>query len=247
MGLLGTLTGLATSGMDLFVGGQLAKAKLSVDKADTRAQFAELEFQFNPETIKVTREQARTSAAVHGTENKREDQNSAPAGKESRMQLSNIIFDTYEQKPGKSVYKEYIETLEKFVGYDQDKHAPPYLLFTWGKFTEQLSAAASLKCKLDTLDVDYTMFLNDGTPVRAKVDMTLRVGLTSTELQEIKEQHSPDHAKLVTVQRGQSLSDIAADEYDNPGEWRRIANANDIDDPMSIEPGTKLIVPPILG
>ena len=50
----------------------------------------------------------------------------------------------------------------------------------------------------------------------------------------------------MTVRRGQSLADIAADEYDNPAEWRRIADANQIDDPMALAPGMKLIVPPIL-
>ena len=58
--------------------------------------------------------------------------------------------------------------------------------------------------------------------------------------------NSPDHAKLVTLKRGQTLADVASDEYDNPAEWRRVARANGIDDPMSVLPGTKLIVPPIL-
>ena len=35
-------------------------------------------------------------------------------------------------------------------------------------------------------------------------------------------------------------------EYEDPGEWRRIADANGIDDPFRLEPGKKLIIPPIL-
>lgn len=246
MSLLGSLTGMATAGIDMFVGGQLMKAKLSVDREDTRAAQDELEFQFNPEAITITRQQASTSTPVMGTENKQEDQNASPSGGESTLTLKEVIFDTYELKPTASVYTNYIQKLEKFVGYDRDKHAPPYLVFTWGKFTEQLPAYAALKCKLDNLTVDYTMFLNDGTPVRAKCNLTLRLGLTAKEQQEAKQKNSPDHAKLVTVRRGQSLSDIAADEYDNPAEWRRIADANQIDDPMALAPGMKLIVPPIL-
>ena len=52
---------------------------------------------------------------------------------------------------------------------------------------------------------------------------------------------------MVTVRRGDTLAAIAHVEYNDPGEWRRIANANDIDDPMSLKPGMKLLVPPILS
>ena len=66
MSILGSLTGALTSGLDLFVGGQLEKAYLEVDKEDDRAtsKGEKLTFQFNPETIKVNRVQARTSAPV---------------------------------------------------------------------------------------------------------------------------------------------------------------------------------------
>ena len=246
MSILGSLTGALTSGLDLFVGGQLEKAYLEVDKEDDRAtsKGEKLTFQFNPETIKVNRVQARTSAPVLGSQDKQQDQGSAPSQGESTLVISNVIFDTYEQKPFKCVYTEYIKTLEMMSGYDEGKHAPPSLVFHWGKFSEVHSGNSQLKCKLDGVNVEYTMFLNDGTPVRAKADLTLRLGLPADEQKEL---HSPDHAKLVTVKRGETLADIAFEEYDNPGEWRRIADANGIDDPLNIPAGTKLMVPPILS
>jgi nucleoid-associated protein YgaU len=38
---------------------------------------------------------------------------------------------------------------------------------------------------------------------------------------------------------------IAAREYDDPKEWTRIAEANDLDDPREIAPGDWLMMPPI--
>ena len=68
MSLLGSLTGLATAGLDMVVGGQLMKAKLEVDKqADPRAEYKFLDFQFNPEAITITRQQAQTSTPVMGS------------------------------------------------------------------------------------------------------------------------------------------------------------------------------------
>ena len=66
-------------------------------------------------------------------------------------------------------------------------------------------------------------------------------------MQEVQEpKQSPDHAKLYTVRRGDTLQGIAMAEYDDPREWRRIADTNGITNPMSLPPGTKLLVPPIL-
>ena len=90
------------------------------------------------------------------------------------------------------------------------------------------------------------MFLGDGTPVRAKVDMDFIESTTVPEQMNLRDMHSPDHAKIVTVKRGDTLQGIASREYDNPGEWRRIADANGLDDPMALEPGSRLLVPPIL-
>lgn len=242
MSLLGMLTGA----IDSFVGGQIMKATLTVDKDnDPRAKElagVELTFQFNPEKIKITRAQARTSTPVMGKDQKQEDQAASPQN-ESTLVLGEVTFDTYEQKPNKSVYTEYIAKLEKFVGSDRHKHAPPQLLFTWGKFSEGFKDKNRLTGKLESLDVEYTMFLNDGTPVRAKTNLTLRLGPPADAQTD---PNSPDHAKLVTVRRGDSLSDIAYREYDNTAEWRRIADANGIDDPLVLVPGTKIVVPPIL-
>jgi nucleoid-associated protein YgaU len=38
---------------------------------------------------------------------------------------------------------------------------------------------------------------------------------------------------------------MSAREYADPRLWREIANANDIDDPMDVKPGTVLKLPPL--
>ena len=96
------------------------------------------------------------------------------------------------------------------------------------------------------MTVDYTLFLPDATPVCAKVDVSLEQ--IKTKPQESKEtpKQSPDHAKLYTVKKGDTLQGIAMAEYEDPREWRRIAKTNNLDDPMELRPGMKLLVPPIL-
>jgi nucleoid-associated protein YgaU len=44
---------------------------------------------------------------------------------------------------------------------------------------------------------------------------------------------------------GETLTRVAAQELGDPAQWRRIADANGIDDPLAVAPGTVLEVPPI--
>ena len=77
-------------------------------------------------------------------------------------------------------------------------------------------------------------------PVRCTCKLTLQ------EAPKPQDKKSPDTAHVHLVSRGDSLQGIAAKEYDEPGEWRRIAQANGIDDPLNLEPGRRLLIPPIL-
>ena len=249
MSVLGKIAGAATSAIDMKVGGLLTKAELEVHTSDDRASELagkKLKFQFNPETIKMTRKSSLKNFPVKagkGTGNTKQAKGLAQA---STFSIPEVIFDTYELKPQKSVYTEYVQLLEKFAGYDKHKHAPAWLMFNWGDFTKDRSQELTLSLWLKTLDVTYTMFLPNGKPVRAKVKMTFEIGVPPEKLGASAEEKSPDHAKLVTVKRGDTLADIAFVEYDDSNEWRRIADFNDIDDPMSLRPGRKLLIPPIL-
>ena len=66
------------------------------------------------------------------------------------------------------------------------------------------------------------------------------------EAEEQTEHESPDNAKVRAVLRGDTLQSIAFAEYDDPAEWRRIADSNGIDDPSDLRPGQRLLIPPIL-
>src|SRR5690606_22550091 len=81
-----------------------------------------------------------------------------------------LLFDTYEEKT--SVYDKYLKTLESFTlimgGSLIDEKRPPMCLFLWGKnFPSFMRVISSLATK-------YTMFLSDGTPVRATANIRMK-------------------------------------------------------------------------
>lgn len=146
-----------------------------------------------------------------------------------------LFFDTYEDR--KDVRKE-TKKVEDLAMVDADQHRPPRCQFSWGKF--------NFVGILESVTQKYTMFLEDGTPVRASLRVKFKEYWPPADQSQQKPRNSPDHTKQRVVKQGETLALIAAQEYDDPSEWRRIADANDIDDPIGLAPGTRLVVPPIL-
>jgi hypothetical protein len=96
--------------------------------------------------------------------------------------INNIIFDTYEI--GEDVVQKYIENFKKaleFVGQGGggDTQRPPLYKFIWGKKVYLKS------CFIEKLNYKLTLFLPDGTPVRAVID-----SLTLKEADEPKPNNS---------------------------------------------------------
>ena len=148
-----------------------------------------------------------------------------------------LFFDTYEA--GGSV-RAFTKALDTFSLIDVELHRPPQVLVTWGSI--------AFRGVIESLNHRFTMFREDGTPVRATSTLSIREADSASKQDEDKGgKKSPDHAKVRTIKRGETLQSIAFAEYDDSSEWRRIADANGIDDPLRLEPGLKLLVPPILS
>lgn len=145
-----------------------------------------------------------------------------------------LLVDTYESGDD---LRDHIEQIERLVSVDGERHAPPICKFVWGdlRFT---SVVESLK-------KEYTLFMPDGTPVRAQLSLSFKEYETITKQLETERRSSPDQAKLRRITEAQSLWSLAADEYGDPGRWRLIADANDISNPRSVEAGRQLLVPSI--
>ena len=150
-----------------------------------------------------------------------------------------LFFDSYEEK--KDLNKVDGANPKAIYGLalrDPETHAPPLVMFSWGSFT--------FTGVVESLTLRYTMFLPDGKPCRAVANLQIKEYKTAKDQTEQNPNESPDHTKRRTLKMGETLALIAHEEYDDPGEWRRIADANGIMDPRDVKPGTVLTLPPIL-
>ena len=146
-----------------------------------------------------------------------------------------LFFDTYESKTDVHQHTDQIQNLTLV---NSDKHRPPMVMFSWGK--------VKFKGVVESLTLRYTMFLSDGKACRATAAITIKEAKTAKEQLEKNPRNSPDHTKRRIMKMGETLALIAHEEYDDPAEWRRIADANGISDPKDVRPGMVLTLPPIL-
>lgn len=166
----------------------------------------------------------------------------------ARLVTLDLFFDTYEQGTDVRLFTDRItgwdagsmfsrlpDVAKGLMDIDPDLHAPPVCLFIWGAFIFQ--------CIIERVSKRFTMFLPEGIPVRAALNVTLKeYREVEIQVKEIALQ-SADLTKRWIVRQGDSLWSIASKEYGDPGEWRRIADANNIDNPRFLTPGQELVIP----
>jgi nucleoid-associated protein YgaU len=164
---------------------------------------------------------------------------------EPRTLTLDLFFDTYDV-PGddkKDVRKKYTDKVLHLTTVEQhgDKHRPPVCRLRWG------STGYFFQGVLEKLDQKFTMFMADGTAVRATLNCTFKEWRTNDKDFKLEDLKSSDVAKRRTIRRGDTLSHLAAEEYLDAGLWRPIAVENNIDDPLEIEPGRVLLIPRLTG
>jgi hypothetical protein len=145
-----------------------------------------------------------------------------------------LFFDTYEEGTDVRVFT---EQLDELVEVDGDLHRPPLCRFVWGTLI--------FKAHVESIDKRFTMFRLGGIPVRARVDISFREYRPPAEQGKETPRSSPDRTTARRVTEGDTLPAIAAEEYGDPGKWRPIADANDIENPRDLQPGALLEVPPL--
>lgn len=165
-----------------------------------------------------------------------------------RVLTLDLFFDTYEQKMDVRIHTDRVTGWDSgslfkkspFKGLMEiysDLHAPPVCLFVYGAFI--------FPCIIERATKKFTMFLPEGIPVRATLNVTLKEYKEyETQLKETAFQ-SADRTKIWHVQQGDTLWLIAAKEYGNPNLWRPIADKNRLHNPRSLKPGTDLVIPPL--
>lgn len=161
-----------------------------------------------------------------------------------------LFFDTYTKSSrhagvkAREDVRTHTKKIAALLDMDPQLHAPPICEFTWGP---PIGSPDGLQFTgiIEKLSQKFTFFLDDGTPVRATLNVTFKEYKTvQQQLQEIGRE-SADRTKRVVFRQGDSLWLLASKEYNDPVAWRVIADHNRLENPRRVPSGTELAVPPL--
>ncbi len=143
----------------------LTKAKLMVHD-DPSGQAEDIEFMYNPSELDFTRQIIWNYDIAHQGTTLLPKTNFSGVEPYS-FTLQNLLFDTYEKKI--SVLEEHINNIKQgatAVAKDKKNARPPVYILTWQD--------SYFYCVMTSLNYRLTLFLADGTPVKAIVNIGLQ-------------------------------------------------------------------------
>jgi nucleoid-associated protein YgaU len=164
------------------------------------------------------------------------------AGQSATLTLT-LMFDTTDKGEPVTSHTDKLLNLMKVnpsaPGSDRNRNQarPPAVEFLWGK-------TKSFKAIVERMQIRFTYFASDGTPLRAKADVTLKQ-LNDEEALPLQNPTSstPSLHTVHQLRPGETLDRIAARHYGDATRWRLIAETNGILDPLSLPDGATLAIP----
>lgn len=148
---------------------------------------------------------------------------------------SELALSSRTASAAKADVRKYTSKVYNLMLIDKSTHAPPVLKIEWGSLI--------FKCHLVECSQKFTKFNEFGKPVRAVLNVTFTQFLSPTEAAELSPNESPDTAKYRTVHQGDALWALAVKEYGLSSAWRKIADANMLENPRLLKTGETLRLP----
>lgn len=148
-----------------------------------------------------------------------------------------LFYDTYENQSDVRKETQKITDLVIPTVTGKKTKQPPVCLFVYGNFV--------YKGIIYKVDQKFLMFLDTGIPVRAELTVTFKAIITTDE--DAAFRGSTACRKLWTVKSSDRLDLIAFAALKDAAQWRVIAEANNIEDPITFptkeDVGRVLVIP----
>lgn len=133
-----------------------------------------------------------------------------------------------------------IENFKKIVyDYNGEIHSPNYLKLIWG-------SGLSFQCRLTSLSFNYTLFRSDGTPLRAKGNVSFKNYVSPKQVKTDSDNQSPDMTHERTVRAGDTLPTLTKEIYGDNSHYLKVAAYNKLSNFRYLVPGSVIYFPPLV-
>jgi len=139
--------------------------------------------------------------------------------------------------PCPDVFAEINKLKNVIYKYNGTIHSPNYLKISWGTLL--------FKCRLTSMEVNYTLFKPNGNPLRAKINLNFRGFIDPDTLNLSMQKESVDLSHLRTVMAGDTLPLLCYRIYGNSAYYLDVARINKLANFRNIKPGDQLIFSPL--
>ena len=136
-----------------------------------------------------------------------------------------------------NVYKKVEKFLELTNYMDGDTHEPKFLTVQWGELL--------FPCRLESVDVRYTLFNRSGNPLRAELDVVFVGDIADDVRTKLEKKNSPDLTHVRTVGSSDTLPLMASAIYQTPAYYIQLARANKLNNFRRLKTGSSIRFPPV--
>jgi hypothetical protein len=221
----------------------LVKMKVTAwENSDFTGNLGEMEVMINPEKYSQTYKICYTDPQAQGSNGGSPKFRKIP----SETVKLELVFDGTgvvppakgeKQSPTDGITKKINQFRTLVFNFNGKIHSPKFLTLAWGRLL--------FNGRLSTLDITYTLFKPDGTPLRARASTTFIGYNDEDELAKMANKSSPDLSHLITVKAGDTLPLLCQGVYGSSAFYVQVARANNLTDFRRIAPGTRLLFPPL--
>jgi nucleoid-associated protein YgaU len=103
----------------------------------------------------------------------------------------------------------------------------------------------AFSARLTDYSLTYTLFKPDGTPLRAKADVTFAHYQSPELISQLEDRQSPDITHHIVVKAGDTLPVLCERVYGDNRHYIDVARHNRLVDFRHLMPGRKLVFPPL--
>jgi len=151
-----------------------------------------------------------------------------------------------ENPAAKGSVNEQIEKFKKTCYYYRgNKHEIPYVSIQWNNTSFFKYNNQAFFGRIESFDVQYTMFSAEGEPLRAKIKASFSGTSNPKTEANLKDNQSPDLTHVITVRAGDSLPVLCEQIYGKRQMFQEVARVNNLISFRDIKPGTELVFPPL--
>ena len=200
------------------------------------SKFDYIQCLFNPNKYTLDKKNKWKATSIQGKEVPRLQF----GGGESQSLTLELFFDT--SLTGEDVRNKTRKLLDYMKPTVKDrktrKGRPPLVTCVWGR-------TRLFKAVITEIKQLFTLFRDDGTPVRANVTAIFRQAQEEDVFRPQNPTTSGNYGhRRWLVKEGDTIDLIAFYEYDDSALWRYVADINGLENPGKLKPGQVLVIAP---